>query len=237
MPDPPKLIPREPDPSPPPWAIDPEGLLESQPGKIRVAITGGIASGKSTVMAVLSILDAQVIDFDVICHQAYDPVDPTYNQILELFGSKALDKNGSLDRSAIAKLIFKDAQKKAALEAILHPYAWNNMLLLLKRFQDFQLIAIDIPLLYEANLASLFYPVALIFVSPESQIQRLLARNPKSNRRDAEKILKNQLPIVDKVRRADYVLNNEGSIRDLIYQSKELFTWLKNLVPKKPTRR
>jgi dephospho-CoA kinase len=191
--------------------------------KVRAALTGGIASGKSTVAALMEAFGAKIIDFDLLSREALKPQSPTWEMTLRLFGPKAKLPDDELNRPFIAKKIFKDKNLRLELEAIVHPFTWRRMLEELKKFGDNSLTVIDIPLLYEANLQSLFSPVILSFASPSTQVKRLLFRNPELSQRDAKKILQNQLTITDKLRHANIVINNDGSMAELIRQVSDLY--------------
>jgi dephospho-CoA kinase len=175
---------------------------------VKAALTGGIASGKSTVAALLEAFGARLVDFDVLAREALEPGTPTWERALALFGPKARLADGQLDRPFMAKKVFKDPELRQALEDIVHPFTWGRMLQELSRGGPWPLTVVDIPLLYEANLQSLFPVVILSFATPATQIRRLLSRSPGLSERQAKRILKNQLPITDKLRRADVILNN-----------------------------
>ncbi|MDR3135544.1 MAG: dephospho-CoA kinase, partial [Deltaproteobacteria bacterium] len=121
---PPKLVPRPADPAPPPWALDPDGLLKPGPSSIRVALTGGLASGKSTVAALFEVFGAARLDFDLFARQAVAPGGACYRQARDLFGPKAVLPDGQLDRAFIGGKVFKDKELRQALEAIVHPETW-----------------------------------------------------------------------------------------------------------------
>jgi dephospho-CoA kinase len=181
-----------------------------------VGLTGGLASGKSFVAALWEAFGARVIDFDELAREAVRVGSPGLAASRELFGPKALLPDGSLNRKHVAAKIFKDAKLKEALENIVHPFTWGRMLEELALLQDEPLVVVDLPLLFEASLASFFYPVALAFVTPRVQLQRLRARDPALGKREALRRLANQWPIASKLRRADLVINNLGSLRDTI---------------------
>jgi dephospho-CoA kinase len=218
--EPPRAAKRPPDPPPPTWARDPQGLLKSARGRVRAALTGGVASGKSTAAALFEAFGARIIDFDLLAREALAPQTPTFEAALALFGPKALLPDGSLDRPLLAKKIFRDRELRLRLEAIVHPFTWGRMLEELAKGPPAALTVIDIPLLYEASLHTLFSPVMVCFASPGLQIRRLLFRSPSLSKRMAKKILLNQLPTSEKLRHADIVLNNEGGMRELIRQTK-----------------
>ncbi|MDR2200420.1 MAG: dephospho-CoA kinase [Deltaproteobacteria bacterium] len=219
---PPGPLKRPEESPPPPWALDPEGLLQSRPGKRIAALTGGIASGKSTALALFEAFGAKVVDFDLLAREALSPFTPTWERTLEIFGEKARLKNNELDRPYLAKKIFGDQKLRLALEAVVHPFTWRRMLEELRGGDPPPLTIVDVPLLFEADLQSLFSPVILCHASPARQLQRLLFRSPGLSRGRALKILRSQLPPGEKLRRADLILNNDGSLRDLIFQTRDL---------------
>jgi dephospho-CoA kinase len=190
---------------------------------VRLALTGGIASGKSVFGELLVAFGASKVDFDLLAREALRPGNEPYRKALELLGPKAALPGGELDRPAIAKRIFKDKGLRLALEAIVHPYTWRRMLEELKTFPTSPLVVIDVPLLFEAGLNGRFDPVALCFASPETQMRRLLFRNPKLSRGLAKKMLAAQMPMSEKVRLADIVINNDGDLPEAIQQAKALY--------------
>jgi dephospho-CoA kinase len=221
----PKLDKRAPDPPPPPWAVDKDNLLKSTKESIKLGLTGGIASGKSTLDELLvNSYGAQLIDFDIFAKEALLKDTEGYYKAIKLFGKKVVKKeDATLDRPLIASLIYKKPKLKKKLEDIVHPYTWKRMLEELSILKDQKLIVIDIPLLFEASLYTLFSPKVLCFATPTTQIERLLERNPNLNEQDAQKILQNQWAITQKIRLADYIINNNGQREDLIPQVKDLY--------------
>jgi dephospho-CoA kinase len=219
----PSLTPRS-EPSPPPnWAVDPEGFLKSSPGRLRVAVTGGIASGKSTLCEFLVAFGAKLIDFDILAREALAPETQGYEACLKIFGPKAkLEGQKALDRKYIAKKIFASEELRKELELIIHPYTWMRMLDELSSLGEAPLVLIDIPLLFEVNLFSLFNPIILCYLSPKKQISRLMERDGMGHKA-AKSILSNQWPIREKLRLANYIINNDGSITHLILQAKKLY--------------
>jgi dephospho-CoA kinase len=218
----PKLTPRPPDPPPPDWAADPEGLLRTRPGSVKAALTGGIASGKSVVSELLAALGANRCGFDELCRRVVAKGTEGLAEVAKLFGPKSLTAEGELDRALMAKLVFKDAGARQALEAVIHPAAWKTMLECLAEdaasvAQPGPLTVIEVPLLYEASLASLFKPVILSFCHPQTQLKRLKERD-RLNRWAARRRLAAQIPILDKIRRADVIIDNDGSLVDVIRQ-------------------
>jgi dephospho-CoA kinase len=208
--------------------VDGEELLLSKVGSVKAALTGSVASGKSTVAALLAAFGADIIDFDILARDSLAPQTEELFRVAQLFGPKCLNQDHSLNRTYVGQIIFKDRAKRLALEAIVHPKCWLMMLEKLKSLSLSPLVVIDVPLLFEAALNSLFNPVVLSFAKPERQLQRLMERNPKLGRRQAKRIIESQWPISQKVRLASFIVDNDGSVSYVIEQTKQLYERLIN---------
>jgi dephospho-CoA kinase len=182
-----------------------------------------MGTGKSTVAELLTAFGAELIDFDQLARQALLPESPGWSQTVELFGPKIVNADQTLDRAKIASVIFKKPLIRQALEDIVHPLAWDLMRQKLVSLKDSPLIIIDVPLLFEANLNSLFHPIIVSFAAFETQYQRLRARDPHRSRSLTKKMIRAQMPIAEKIRLADAIINNSGSLVQLIRQTKELW--------------
>ncbi|MDR1872861.1 MAG: dephospho-CoA kinase [Deltaproteobacteria bacterium] len=226
QPERPKLTRRPEEPPAPAWTEATANILKSQPGRVRAALTGGVGSGKSTVAELLVAFGADLIDFDLLSRKVLEPDTPGFYQTVELLGPKIVTKDGTLDRQKIALTIFKKPLIKKALEDIVHPLAWDLMVDRLTALTDSPLVIIDTPLLFEANLNPLFYPVIVTFASVDAQYQRLRSRDPHKSRRLLKSVIKSQKPFAEKVRLADIVINNGGSLISLIRQTKEVYLTL-----------
>ncbi|MDR2456227.1 MAG: dephospho-CoA kinase [Deltaproteobacteria bacterium] len=218
----PKLEKRAPDPPPPPWATDPEGLLRSRPGAVKAALTGGIATGKSLASEIFAVFGAERIDFDDLCRRAVAKGSPGLDEVASLFGPKVIAPDGQMDRAKVAKIVFKDKVAREALEAVIHPAAWSLMLGDLKALPPSPLVVIEVPLLFEANLAPLFNPVIFCFAKIETQLARLKSRD-KMGRWAAKRRLKAQMPMAEKLRRADMIIDNDGPVAKTLWQVKDLW--------------
>ncbi|MDR1656409.1 MAG: dephospho-CoA kinase [Deltaproteobacteria bacterium] len=225
LPQKPRLIARQPNAPPPPWAVDPDGLLKTRPGSIKAALTGGIASGKSSVAELFVAFGAGRVDFDALSKKILAPDSPYLAAAAALFGPKAI-KDGSLDRRYVGKKVFKDPKLRKALEDIVHPAVWSLMLDELKSAESRGLTIIEVPLLYEAALDSLFEPVIVCFAKPETQLKRLRERNPELGRFEARRRLKAQIPIFEKIRRANIVINNDDDLPRLIASTRQAWEYL-----------
>jgi dephospho-CoA kinase len=228
----PKLTERPEEPPPPEWSSDPEGLLKSRPGLIRAALTGGVASGKSTVAELLVAFGADLIDFDILARQVLKPDLPGWTKAVELFGPKMVNSDKTLNRAKIGALVFKKPDLRRKLEEIVHPQVWELMLKRLSELKESPLIIIDVPLLFETRINSLFSPVVLCFCTPVQQYQRLRARDPHKGRGLCKRTIKSQSPSAEKIRLSNYIINNSGSLPELIRQTKKVWLDLQaNLSP------
>ena len=190
-------------------------------------LTGGIATGKSTVKKLLEGRGIPVIDADQISHRLTEPGASGYNAILSQFGQGLILTDKSLDRKKLGQLIFSDSEKKAELEQILHPLIQSEVLNLRKKYSDegHERCFYDVPLLFEKNLKAQFDCVVLVWCNPVTQLDRLIRR---SKLVEAEALLriKNQVALVEKVAAADYCLDNSGSLQELDGQLQRLLAKL-----------
>jgi dephospho-CoA kinase len=196
-----------------------------------VGLTGGIATGKSTVAHFLAGLGATVIDADAIVHELQAPGAPLLDEIADAFGAGIIDSDGALDRRALADIVFRDPDARARLAAIVHPKVGEVMNERAARAQaaGAPLIVLDIPLLFEgretqsrsASAQSLDVTV-LVYAPERMQIERQIQRDG-CDRDEALRRIRAQLPIEDKKALADVVLDNSGSIDDTERQAREFY--------------
>ncbi len=193
-----------------------------------LGLTGGIASGKSTVSTMLGALGACVIDADLVAREVVAPGSPGLAEIREHFGDGVLAADGSLDRKALGAIVFADAEKRAALNAIVHPRVFATML---SRVTDalaekVPLIVLDVPLLFESARK---YPVdatAVVYVDPATQLARLMARDG-SDEAAARARIEAQMALEEKRKRADHVIDNTGDLEHTRTQVEALVARLK----------
>lgn len=178
----------------------------------RLGLTGGIASGKSAVSRQLRAAGVPVIDADVIARAIVAPGQPALAAIVAEFGPSMLLPTGALDRQALGQVVFADPAKLARLNAIDRPYLRQAILAALDAAAKpgVPLVVGDIPLLYEADFTPYFDGVAVVTVSAATQLRRLMARDGLS-RTAAEQRIAAQLPLAEKVAKADFVIENDGS--------------------------
>ena len=173
---------------------------------LRIALTGGIATGKSYCTAAFARLGVAVIDADVLAREAVAPGTRGLQAIAEQFGSHLVDAGGSLDRAALARVVFSDAKARAALEAIVHPEVYRRIREWFANLPAGTRLAIaDIPLLFETGQQHDFDAVVVCACAPSEQVRRIMARNNLSDA-DARARIAAQLPIDEKIARADHVI-------------------------------
>ena len=216
-----------------------------------IGITGGISTGKSTFCEYLREIlpDAKFFEADDAAHQLVDFDSEVKTELLAEFGAEVFSREGDLNRAALRAIILANAEKKAALEKILHPRIrrqWSAEAQ--KHRQPFDFFFADIPLLYETGGESLCDRVVVVACSPEIQLARLQKRGRTGHRpvatantkvedvatllrdvREAEKLIKSQMPLEEKIRRADHVVWNNGGRAVLMEQARLLVQfWRKN---------
>ncbi|MDR5684229.1 MAG: dephospho-CoA kinase [Armatimonadota bacterium] len=182
-----------------------------------VALTGGIASGKSTVARLLRELGAEVIDADQIAREVTAPGQPALAEVVAAFGEAYLLPDGGLDRRKLGELVFADPQARAKLNAIVHPRVRARLREARERIareRPDTVLVMDIPLLFESDVPDYEGMDAIVvYASPETQIARLMARDGLS-RDQAQARLRAQIPLADKLPRARWVVHNDGPLAD-----------------------
>jgi dephospho-CoA kinase len=196
---------------------------------LHVGLTGGIASGKSTVARVLVGKGALLIDLDELAHAVQAPEGEVWREIVRHFGPEILCPDGKIDRSKLGDCVFADRKKLDLLNSIVHPAVfdeWRKRLDEIRKTQPEAIVLSDIPLLIEAGLKPMVDLVLLVYLSPEEQIARLMSRGGYS-REEAEKRLASQMPIEEKLAYADMVIRNDGSPEETRVAAGEIWEELK----------
>ena len=191
-------------------------------GKI-IGITGGIASGKSTVTEFLRQKGFQVVDADAVVHQLQKPGGRLYQVLVEHFGEKILLENGELNRPLLASLIFSNPEEQEWSKRTQGEIIREELAALRNQFaQTEALFFMDIPLLFEQNYDSWFDETWLVYVNRDVQLERLMKRDQIS-REAAESRLNSQWPLERKISLASHSLDNNGNQEQLIAQVVQLF--------------
>jgi dephospho-CoA kinase len=181
---------------------------------LNVGLTGGIASGKSTVAKMFQAKGAYLIDLDKLAHLVEEPDQIAWKAIVDYFGPDILNEDRTINRVKLGLIVFPDREKLSKLNSIVHPAVfeeWRERIDEIREKNAAAIIISDIPLLIEAGMRHQVDVVILVHVSPEDQLQRLMDRNGCS-REDAERRLSTQMPIDEKISHADFFIDNKGSL-------------------------
>ncbi len=179
------------------------------PAMILVGLTGGVATGKSTVARMFKQGGAVVIDADQLARQVVEPGKPAWRQIVKRFGKAILNHDRTLNRRVLGAVVFGNQTKLHALERILHPRVAREQVRLTKlaaRENPRAVVIYDVPLLFEAQAHKRVTRTIVVTADRETQIARLKKRNGLS-RAEAIRRIKSQMPLTKKIQRADHVLN------------------------------
>jgi dephospho-CoA kinase len=196
-----------------------------------LGVTGGIASGKTTVARMLEELGAKLIDFDVLSRTVVEPEKPAWRDVTAYFGEQVLLRDKTLDRKKLGKIVFGDEAKRKILENFIHPRIYEEFHRLVREISSSEpgtIIQGVVPLLFEANLQPLFHKILLVYIPRELQVERLMKRDGIS-RKMAYQILDAQLPIEDKRKQADYIVDNSGALSQTKRQVGEIWGKLQKL--------
>jgi dephospho-CoA kinase len=181
---------------------------------VRVGLTGGIASGKSTVADLLVGLGAVLIDGDALAREVVARGTPGLTQVVAEFGEQLLSPEGDLDRAALGRIVFADEAARRRLEAITHPLIFERYAELEAAAPPDAVVVHDIPLLAESGRADTFDAVIVVDVPPELQIERMTSDRGWS-REDAQSRIAAQATREDRLAIATYVIDNTGTLEDL----------------------
>ena len=203
-------------------------MNESQHEFLRVALTGGIATGKTSVLARFTARGVPTIDADRLAREVVKPDSAAWKALRERFGPDILGSGGELDRPALAAVVFADPAARRDLEAIIHPEVYEKIVRWLMEIRaqgDHRFGIADIPLLYETNREGHFDRVIVTACDPDTQVQRIMARGPVTEA-EARQRLAAQRPIAEKVTRADFVIWTDGPPAQTDRQVEELYHFL-----------
>ena len=191
-----------------------------------VGLTGGIGSGKSTVSALLAARGAVIVDADAITRSLQRPGEPVFEAMVERFGAGIVAADGSLDRPAVAAIVFTDEAAKRDLEAIVHPAVGAAMIEQLQAHAGTDAVVVyDVPLLVESGKTG-YGAVIVVDVDPEVAIERLVAHRG-FDEVDARARIANQVTRDARLAVADRVVDNSGSLDELEGQVDEVWAWLR----------
>jgi dephospho-CoA kinase len=198
---------------------------------LKIALTGGPGSGKSTVAQMFRDLGVEVIDADEVAHTVVARGTLAWEELRREFGPDYFQEDGSLDRAKMAEIVFQDAGARQKLNAIVHPKVAREIA---RRLTDLAargvaLVMVEVPLLFEAGLEKNFDAVIVVEAGEKEQIDRIAARDGRPTR-EAAGIIQAQWPLDAKKARANFVVDNRGSLTDTRDQVKKLWQRLKMLI-------
>ena len=198
---------------------------------IVVGLTGGIATGKSTVAATLTDAGVIVIDADIVAHDVIKKGLPAWHEIVKRFGDKVLLPDGEINRVYLGNIIFNDADKKHELNRIVHPLVSleiSRKLKQIKKDKPDAIVVLDVPLLLESGMQKGMAEVIVVYIPEHLQLKRLMARDDLSEA-DALSRIRSQMPIEEKKKLASIVIDNSFSLEKTKEKTREVYSYLLTL--------
>ena len=198
---------------------------------LKVGLTGGIASGKSTVSRIFAGFGAKVLDADEVAREVLLPGQPAWTRLRQVFGEEFFHPDGTVKRKQLRKLVFADPEKRSQLNAIVHPEVMreiNRRSEVLSSSAQNGVLLVDVPLLLEVGVANRFDKVVVVYVSESVQINRLQQRDGISEE-EAKQALKVQMALSKKVEQADYLIDNSGTLEETLAQVEKVWDELLKL--------
>ena len=201
---------------------------------ILVGLTGGIGSGKSTAAGMFKDEGADIIDFDLLARTVVEPGKPAWRKIVEYFGPNFLNPDGSINRAALGKVIFSEDTSRKALEDFVHPMILKERDRLVEKIRNknpSSVVIVDFPLLFELGMDRDFDKTVLVYAPSDVQIKRVMQRDGLS-KEEVEKRLKAQMPIDEKRRLSDYIIDAETTFAVMRHQVKGILYSLREISEK-----
>ena len=191
-----------------------------------IGLTGGIGSGKSTVSQFLAELGAIIVDADEVGHEALKPGSEVWQQVVNEFGKSIVTAGGAIDRAKLGELVFDNSEARARLNRIMHPPMYNTVKARLEEYRrkGVKVVVLEAPLLLEAGWTSLVNEV-WVTVAPEATVLRRLRERSGLSEQESRARIHSQLPTEERMRRADVVIDTDGSLDELKARVNEL--WLR----------
>lgn len=195
-----------------------------------IGLTGGIASGKSTVSKYLAKKGIPIVDADKVARAVVVPGGQLMTELIENFGTVIIEADGTLKRKALGAIVFNDEQALVKLNKIMDPYIRKMIFeqLDVLKAQGIKLAIVDAPTLFEAGYQDSMDKIVVVYVNPTIQLERLMLRDNLSQL-EAKQRIDAQISMDDKLRRANYVIDNQGDIQNTYTQVEQLLVTLKSL--------
>lgn len=192
---------------------------------IVLGITGGIASGKTTISEMFQECGAKVVSADEIARQVLEPGSPALNELVRAFGTSILSTDGVIDRKALAGIVFADVEALAVLNKITHPVIIAELERKIAEFRsssvEDDVLVVEIPLLVECDLSYLVDKVVVVVAEQHTQIIRLTTRGISTD--EAVQRISSQMPIEEKLPLADWIIRTDTSLEDTRRQVEEIW--------------
>ncbi len=196
---------------------------------LKIGLTGGIGSGKTTAAKRFAALGARVYHADEVSRHALDPCSDCYDRVIATFGMEIVRNDGTIDRRRLGEIVFVDESKRRALNDIIHPYVINELFSSAERdlANDRSGIAVfEVPLLFESGMDAQMDANIVVTCDDEARIQRVMERDQLPREQVLSRI-RAQMPEEEKRKRADYILENNGTYESLLHQVDALYAALK----------
>lgn len=197
---------------------------------LKIAITGGAGSGKSTVARMFKKLGAEALDADQVARDAVAVGTPAWKELRRLYAEDFFHQNGTLNRSKLAERVFSNPEARRHLNALIHPLVAQELQEQVAdlELQGVDLVLVEVPLLFETGREHAFDLVIVVVASKADQVRRLETRDHRGEK-EIQGILQAQWPLADKVARADYVVDNSGELSYTQQQVKNLWEKLQKI--------
>ena len=199
----------------------------------RVGLTGGLASGKSFVGRALADLGCLLIQADELGHQVLEPGGEAYAGVIREFGPKIVRADGTIDRPKLAALVFHDSQRLAALNALVHPPVWDRERRLMDEYaaaHPHGIAVVEAAILVETGSYSNYSKLIVAVCSEEQQIERAMSRDGMTREQVLDR-LSRQMPLAEKIKYADYVIDTSGAKENTLAQTRAVYQALLALNP------
>lgn len=190
-----------------------------------IGLTGGIASGKSTVSKILKELGAIIVDADIKAKEISEREDVII-EAKNIFGNDIIDNNGKIDRVKLKEIVFSNKEKLKELNNLIHPKVVNEFKKIKESSNKNDIIIFDVPLLFETGMDKMCEKIILVFADKDTQIKRMIERD-NIDRELAEKIINSQMSLEEKLKKSQIHIENNGTLEDLKKKAENIYRELK----------
>lgn len=202
---------------------------------ILLGVTGGIACGKTTVADMIENFGGPIVDYDLLSRVVVEPGRPALSDIADYFGPDVINKDQTLNRKKLSGIVFSDPEKRKKLQSFIYPRLgaeYESQINDILKTDSSAIIQVVVPLLIEQGMQNMFDYILVVYITKEEQIIRLMNRDNISEQ-EAGDILKAQMPIEEKKKQADFIIDNSGSIENAKIQAEKLWETLSGIKAKK----